>query len=177
MKKINSILPAQSLIYFLICGTGILVFVLLIIIPTQKTSAELDRDIDKLNARIDEQRILRPIFDNLLKQVKKKGPTELPVTQKNKLARGDVSTISERLLEIARRFDLKLHDIQTDVNALENNADYLLIRIHATGDFKRFRDFLVDLGNMPSLAQIEEIKIRAIENSREFKLKVWLAQQ
>ena len=177
MKKINSILPAQSLIYFLICGTGILVFVLLIIIPTQKTSAELDRDIDKLNARIDEQRILRPIFDNLLKQVKKKGPTELPLTKKNKLARGDVSTISERLLEIARRFDLKLHDIQTDVNALENNADYLLIRIHATGDFKRFRDFLVDLGNIPSLAQIEEIKIRAIENSREFKLKVWLAQQ
>ena len=177
MKKINSILPAQSLIYFLICGTGILVFVLLIIIPTQKTSAELDRDIDKLNARIDEQRILRPIFDNLLKQVKKKGPTELPVTKKNKLARGDVSTISERLLENARRFDLKLHDIQTDVNALENNADYLLIRIHATGDFKRFRDFLVDLGNIPSLEQIEEIKIRAIENSREFKLKVWLAQQ
>ena len=177
MKKINSILPAQSLIYFLICGTGILVFVLLIIIPTQKTSAELDKDIDKLNARIDEQRILRPIFDNLLKQIKKKGPTELPLTKKNKLARGDVSTISERLLEIARRFDLKLHDIQTDVNALENNADYLLIRIHATGDFKRFRDFLVDLGNIPSLAQIEEIKIRAIENSREFKLKVWLAQQ
>jgi cell division protein FtsL len=177
MKKINSIRLTQSLTYFLICGSGILVFVLLIIIPTQKTSAELDRDIDKLNARIDEQRILRPIFDNLLKQVKKKGPTELPVTKKNKLARGDVSTISERLLEIARRFDLKLHDIQTDVNALENNADYLLIRIHATGDFKRFRDFLVDLGNIPSLEQIEEIKIRAIENSREFKLKVWLAQQ
>ena len=88
MKKINSILPTQSLIYFLVCGTGILVFVLLIIIPTQKTSAELDRDIDKLNARIDEQRILRPIFDNLLKQVKKKGPTEIPVTQKNKLAPG-----------------------------------------------------------------------------------------
>ena len=177
MKKINSILPTQSLIYFLICGAGILVFVLLIIIPTQKTSAELDKDIDKLNARIDEQRILRPIFDNLLKQIKKKGPTELPVTKKNKLARGDISKLSERLLEIARRYDLKLHDIQTDVNALENNADYLLIRIHASGDFKKFRDFLVDLGNIPFLEQIEEIDIRAIENSREFKLKVWLAQQ
>jgi len=177
MKKINSILPTQSLIYFLVCGTGILVFVLLIIIPAQKSSAELDRDIDKLNAHIDEQRILRPIFDNLLKQVKKKGPTELSVTKKNKLDRGDVSTISERLLEIARRNDLKLHNIQTDVNALENNADYLLIRIHASGDFLKFRDFLVDLGNIPSFERFEEIQIRAIENSREFKLKIWLAQQ
>ncbi len=177
MKKIHSILPTQSLIYFLICGTGILVFVLLIIIPTQKTSAELDRDIEKLNARIDEQRILKPVFDNLLKQVKKKGPTDLPAPNKVKLARGDIHKISERLLEIARRCDLKLRDIQTDVNALENNAEYLLIRIHATGDFKKFRDFLVDLGNIPSFEQIEEIRIRAIENSREFKLKIWLAQQ
>jgi cell division protein FtsL len=177
MKKINSILPTQSLIYFLICGAGILVFVLLIIIPTQQTSAELDRDIEKLNARIDEQRILKPVFDKLLKQVKKKGQTKLPVTKKVKLARGEINKISERLLEIARRYDLQLHDIQTDVNALENNAGYLLIRIHATGDFKKFRDFMVDLGAIPSLVQFEEIRIRAIENSREFKLKVRLAQQ
>ena len=177
MKKIDSILPAQSLIYFLICGAGILVFVLLIIIPTQQTSAELDRDIEKLNARINEQRILKPVFDKLLKQVKKKGQTQLPATQKVKLARGEINKISERLLEIARRYNLQLHDIQTDVNALENTAGYLLIRIHATGDFKKFRDFLVDLGAIPSLVQFEEIRIRAIENSRELKLKVRLAQQ
>jgi hypothetical protein len=35
----------------------------------------------------------------------------------------------------------------------------------------------VDLGNIPSFERIEEIQIRAIENSREFKLKIWLAQQ
>ena len=177
MKKINSILPTQSLIYFLICGAGILVFVLLIIIPTQQTSAELDRDIEKLNARINEQRILKPVFDKLLKQVKKKGQTQLPVTQKVKLARGEINKISERLLEIARRYDLQLQDIQTDVNALENNAEYLLMHIHVRGDFIKFRDFLVYLGNIPSLEQIEEIDIRAIENSREYKLKIWLAQQ
>jgi len=177
MQKINSILPAQSLINFLICGAGILVFVLLIIVPTQKTSAELDRDIEKINARINEQRMLKPVFDSLLKQVKKKGPTKLPITKKVKLARGDINKISERLLEIARRYGLQLRDIQTDVYALENNTEYLVLRIHATGDFKKFRDFLVDLGTIPSLEQIEEIHIRAIENSREFKLKIWLAQQ
>jgi len=36
---------------------------------------------------------------------------------------------------------------------------------------------LVDLGTVPSLEQIEEIKIRAIETSREFKLKIRLAQK
>ncbi len=98
MEKINSFLPTHSLINFLICGAGILVFILLIIVPTQKTSAELDRDIEKINARIDEQRMLKPVFESLLKQVKKKGPTNLPSPIKAKLARGDINEISERLL-------------------------------------------------------------------------------
>lgn len=170
-------LSTQSLIYFLICGAGIVVFVLLIIIPTQRVSAELDRDIEKLHARIDEQRILKPVFDNLLKQVQKKGPTDLPVTKKTKLARGDIHKISEQLLGIAQRWDLDLRDIQTDVNLRENKAEYLLVRIHATGDFLKFREFLVDLGKIPSLEKVEEIRIEAIEKSRDFKLKVWLAQQ
>ncbi len=177
MNKIKTILATQSLIYFLICGAGIIIFVILIIIPAQKTSAELDGDIEKLNARLDEQRILKPVFDKLLIQVNKRGVTTLPAPKKVKLARGDIHKISEHLLETARRYDLTLRDIQTDVKALGNNAEFLLLRIHATGDFKKFRAFLVDLGNLPSFEQIEEIQIRAIENSREFKLKIWLAQE
>lgn len=169
-------LSTQSLIYFLICAAGIVVFVFLIIIPAQRTFAELDRDIEKLHTRIDEQRILKPVFDNLLKQVQKKGPADLPVTKKIKLARADIHKISEQLLGIAQRWGLDLRGIQTDVNSLENKVEYLLIRIHATGDFLKFRGFLVDLGKIPSLEQVEEIRIEAIENSRDFKLKVWLAQ-
>ena len=125
MKKIKSVLPTQSLIYFLICGVGIIIFVLLIIIPAQKTSAQLDKDIEKLAARLDEQRILKPVFDNLLNQVKKKDATELPAPKKVKLARGDIHNISEHLLETARSCDLILRDIQTDVKTLENNAEFL----------------------------------------------------
>jgi len=175
MEKKLSVLPTQSLIYFLICGAGILVFVWLIIIPAQKTAAELDRDIEKLTDRIEEQRILKPVFDSLLNRVKKKNPISLPVTKKVKLALGDITKISERLQENARQHDLKFLDIQTDVNALADKAGYLLMRISVTGDFRKFRDFLVDLGKIPSLEQVEEIQIRAIEEGREFKVKIWLA--
>ena len=175
MKKKFSILPTQSLIYFLICGAGILVFVLLIIIPAQKVAGELDRDIENLTGRIEEQRILKPVFDSLLNRVKRKSPISLPVTKRTKLPLGDLNKISQRLQENARRHDLKLMAIQTDVNTLSDKAGYLMMRINVTGDFKKFRDFLVDLGNIPSLEQIEEIQIRAIENAREFKVKLWLA--
>ena len=177
MNKIKPLVATQSLIYFLICGAGIIIFVILIILPAQKTSTELDNDIETFNARLDEQRILKPVFDKLLKQVNNKALTTLPAPKKAKLARGDIHKISEHLLETARRYDLTLRNIQTDVKVLENKVEFLLLQIHATGDFNKFRDFLVDLGTIPSLEQIEEIHIRAIENSREFRLKIWLAQQ
>jgi hypothetical protein len=177
MNRLKSILATQSLFYFLICGAGIIIFVIMIIIPAQKTSTELDRDIEKLNARLDEQRILKPVFDKLLKQVNRQEVPTLPAPKKVKLARGDIHKISEHLLETARRHDLTLRNIQTDVKALGNKAEHLLLRIQATGDFIKFRAFLVDLGNLPSFEQIEEIQIRSIENSREFKLKIWLAQE
>ena len=177
MKKYLSLLPTQSLVYFLICGVGILVFIFLIIIPTQKASSELDREIEKLGDRIEEQRLLKPVFDSLLKRAKEKNPTQLPATKKVKLARGDISKISMKLQEIARDHNLKLRDIRTDVNALMSNKGYLMMRIDLTGDFMQFRDFLVELGTIPSLEKIEEIQIRAIEATREYKLKIWMAQK
>ena len=177
MKNFLSILPTQSLIYFLICGAGILVFIFMIIIPSQNASSELDKDIQKLSDQIEEQRILKPVFDSLLKRAKKKSPTELPSTKKVKLARGDISKVSEELQEIARRHGLQLKDIKTDVNALMSNTGYLMMRLDLAGNFMQFRDFLVDLGTIPPLEQIEEIQIRATKANREFKLKIWMAQK
>ncbi|MGD8264862.1 MAG: hypothetical protein PVF14_14705 [Desulfobacterales bacterium] len=177
MKKITSLLSTQSLIYFLICAVGIIVFVFLIIIPAQRTSAELDASIEDLGRRIDEQRILKPVFENLLKRVKSKNQTGLPITKKAKLARGDIGNLSTTLQEMAQRYDLNLKEIKTDVTPGTNKNGYLLMQIDVTGDFIKFRDFLIDLGTIPSLEHIETVDIRAIEANREIKLKIWLAQK
>jgi hypothetical protein len=177
MKKLLSVLPAQSLIYFAICGAAILFFVFKIIVPTQKTAAELDKEFVKVSDRIEEQRILKPVFDSLLKQAKKKNPTELPAAKKAALDRTDISKLSENLQEMAFRHGLKMQDLNTDVAALTGKSGFLQIRVSLTGAFMDFRDFLVDLGTIPSLEVIEEIQIRAIEGSREFKIKLWMAQK
>jgi Tfp pilus assembly protein PilO len=177
MKKILSILPTQSIVYFLICGAGIVAFIFLILIPSQRTSDELDRGIEKLRNQIEEQRILKPVFDTLLKQVKDKNPTALPATRKVKLARGEIEKLTRQLQEMARRHDLKLNELKTDVNSAIGKSGFLQMRIDATGEFMKLRDFIIDLGTIPSLECIEDIEVRAIESSRQFKLKIWLAQK
>ena len=177
MKKLLSILPAQSLIYILICGAGVLLFIFFITIPAHRTAADLDKEYKKISDRIEEQRILKPVFASLLKQAKKKNPTELPSAKKVALSRSDISKLSESLQEMAFRHGLKIQDLNTDVPGVTGRSGYLQIRIILTGEFMDFRSFLVDLGTLPSLEIIEEIQIRAIESSREFNLKLWMAQK
>ena len=94
-----------------------------------------------------------------------------------KLERGDILKVSERLQEMAKRNDLSIVDVNTDVDELMNNTGYMLMRLHITGEFLKFRDFLLDLGTIPWLEQIEEINVRAIEGNREYKLRIWMAQK
>jgi len=176
-EKISSNPLAQSLIIFVVCAVGILAFFLLIILPSQETSAELDQDIDRLNARIEEQRILTPVFHSLLKRANKGGPSELPSPEKAKLTHGDMNAISTLFQDIAGRHNLKLEEITTDVRSLMQESGYLLMRLRLSGDFFNIRKFLIDIGSIPSLAHIEEINIRSTKISKEFRLKIWLAQE
>jgi hypothetical protein len=177
MNKILSLLPTQTLINILLCGAGVIAFIFLIIIPNQNISDELDQEIEKLSDRIEQQRILRPVFDSLLKRAKTEHSTDLPKIKIEKLDRGDVNRISKVIQDMAGRYDLKIEDIRTDANEIMNDTGYMLMRVHVTGDFMKFREFLMDMGAIPSLEQIEEIIIRAIEGNREYKLKIWLAQK
>jgi hypothetical protein len=101
----------------------------------------------------------------------------LPKIKIEKLDRGDVNRISKVIQDMAGRYDLKIEDIRTDANEIMNDTGYMLMRVHVTGDFMKFREFLMDMGAIPALEQIEEIIIRAIEGNREYKLKIWLAQK
>lgn len=175
-EKISSGSLTQSLVIFVICAVGIVAFWALIIFPSQKTADELDQEIGKLNSRIEEQRILTPVFHNLLERAKMKGLSALPSPEKSKLTYGDMNEISMKFKDIAGRHNLKLDEITTDVNSLMQESGYLVMRLQLSGDFFDIRKFLVDIGSIPSLEHIEEINIRSGKESKELILKIWLAQ-
>ena len=168
---------AQSLLILIVCVVGILAFFLLIILPSEKAAAELDQEIQALNRRIEEQRILTPVFTSLLERAKIPRPSGLPVPKPKKLTYGDINSISNDFQDIAARHNLKLEDIKTDVGSMAENSGYLSMQLRLNGNFYKFREFLVDIGSIPSLEHVEEINIRPTKASRQLDIKLWLAQE
>ena len=88
-----------------------------------------------------------------------------------------MNAISTVFQDIAGRHNLKLEEIKTDVNSLMQESGYLLMWLRLSGEFLKFREFLIDLGSIPSLEHIEEINIVPTPTSKEFRLKIWQAQE
>jgi hypothetical protein len=152
MAKIKlSNFPTTSLAYFLVLGGGILVLIVLTILPAMQSSTGLDMEIKKIKGSMDEQKILTPVYNNLLKKTKFK--------------------------KTAKNSNITIVDVTPDVDTLIGGSGYLLIEIVAKGEFINLHEFLFQLCELPFLEFIEQIEITSIRKTKEFRLKVWMAQE
>ena len=175
--KFGSILAPQSLILLVLCCAAFIIFLLFIILPGQRLSAELDRDIEGLTSRIEEQKILSPVFKNLFAKTKVPGTQSLPAPTRTKLTRAEIAGMPKRLQELGAAHQLNVREIIPEVNTLTDASGRFLTRLTAVGQFINLRRFLIDVGAFPYFDSIEEIDIRAVEGGEEFNLKIWLARE
>jgi hypothetical protein len=173
--NIGEIFPRRNIIFFSICAAGILIFIFLVILPYQGALAKSDRKIQDLKLRIDDQRNYSGLYQFLTKSAQQKDGLVLPVPVKAKLVRADVDKVPVLMRAIARKARLNVQSIVPDVKALTPDARHLSVTAVVTGRLSGFRGFLAGLGEMPYLEQIEEIQIRRIPDSKEFRVKMWLA--
>lgn len=168
-------LPKKTIIYLLICVAGILGFVVFAIYPNQKSLASLDMEIERIEDQIKEQKILFPVYENLLKKVKFKKPGAFPFPTRARLGRHETERIPLILGEKARKSNVSLVDVIPDVGSLREGSEVLALNMLIKGDLLDFRNFLIHLGEIPYVKNIQEIKIQPVEGAKEFRLKVSVA--
>lgn len=159
------------------CLCVLLFFFLLVIYPQHISLAEADQDITKLKVRIEEQKILYPIFQNLLKKARVKDTESLPFPKKTKLMRNETSKISSIFKNIAQKSNLILKEIIPDVDALIGGSEHLKLNLTVKGEFLDLRNFMLHLGELPYLEDIERIQIRSVQDSTEISFKILLARE
>ena len=176
--KLGSIMPTQSLVFLALGAAAILAFIFLIILPGQRQAAELDREIAALTARIEEQRVLAPIFTTLFAKTKAPATLGLPTPTRVKLSRAEIGGALKHLQELAAAHKMTVRELTPDVNTLTDASGHFLVQFLANGQFMDLRGFLIDIGALPYFESIEEIEIKAVEgNTKDIGLKISLARE
>ena len=178
MAKVKlSSLPTQTLSYIIILGGGVVLFLLLAILPAQKESVALDFEIDNVSTKLAEQKILKPVYDSLMKKIQLKPPEGLNFVPKQKLKSEDTAKVAALFDEMAELSQLKLMEFSPAVETLITRSGFLMIDIELRGEFINLHPFLLQMCQLPYLEQIEQISIRSIRDTKEMKIRLWLASE
>ena len=167
----------RSLFYFALFGAVILVVILLLIYPDYRTLAALDKSIIHLNAKIETQKLLFPLFQKMLTEIDLKLPEGAAFPKEEKLTQEKAEGIVSVFYELAGKFRLKVVEISPDVESTLDGSGFVLMNVVVNGDFSELREFLLELGNLPYLEKIEQIKLQNTEAGKEVRLKIWLVKE
>jgi hypothetical protein len=167
----------RSLFYFALFGAVILFVVLLLIYPDYRTLAVLDQNIKQLNARIETQKMLFPLFQKMLTEIDFKLPEGAAFPKTKKLSQEQAESMVSVFHELAGKSGLKVVEVSPDVESSLNGSGFVLMNIVVRGDFFTLRELLLELGNLPYLEKIEQIKLQNTEDGKELRLKIWLVKE
>ncbi len=163
-----------SLSYLLVGVVAILIF-FLIGFYNYRSLNDLDRDINKVKADIEEQRVMAPLYKELIEKIKIKTKKHLPFPARAKLPKEQHEQITAIFGDLARKANLEVVSITPDINSLAGGSGLLVVNAALKGDFFSFRNYLISLGNVPYLEHLGEIQIQTMPVGKEFRLKLWVA--
>ena len=173
-KKLSVEVPRRSLIYLLICGAGVLAFVLVGTYPSSRNIVRMDDSIADLKTRVEEQKILFPLYKKLREGL----TTEVSKAQSNPPKAGLPARRMDDLTpifgEIAANCGLEVSAVIPDVKSLVDDSHFLSVDLALKGDFFNLRKFLLELSNLPYLGDIEHLYILEGPDGKGYFLKVWL---
>jgi hypothetical protein len=169
------LISKRSIIVYLSVLGGLVLFILGGIIPVQRYSAGLDREIKDVRFQLEEQKDLQPIYQSLKAKSQAGTGRVLPTPGKSRLSRDLIAMVPPTLRKIAVDANMDPLSVMPDVNALAGQHRYLLVHTVVRGEFYDFRRYLIGLGQLPYLERIEEIEIQQNPDVMEFKMKIWLA--
>ena len=174
MNKMNVTIPAKSLGYMLVCG-GILLVAVLGLVSFHRYNTGRAQDVKKIQNQIDEQKALGPVHDSLIRITQTKDVYRFPNPHRIKLTRQEIDKFQDSVRSAAGKSGLMNVFLLPDVKTVSGTSPNLLYNVTMKGELANFRRFLIGLGAVPYVDQIEEIHIKQFGDAMEFKIKIWVA--
>ncbi len=157
-----------------------MVLVALVLIGVLPSSQEIDKaraSIEELQADLEQQRTLLPVYLSL-QQRKKKSPSEgISVNELQPLKIEDLGELPDVFETLARESGVELVSATPQVRSLQNGREMLRIDARMRGGFLAFSTLLNRLNEMRFVGSIESLTVDVTNLGQEMSLSVWLAIQ
>lgn len=174
IKKIGKSLPSNSLNYLVIFGGIIVILILLGILPFHRYNSNRAQEVKKIQADIAEQKEFQQAYQSQQKISKTPIVHKLPNPVKTKLPRPDLDKFQDTFRAEAKKSGLIITSLIPDMATLAAGSPAILFDVTTKGQFANFRKLLINVGALPYVDKIEEINIKQLEDSMEFKMKLWI---
>jgi len=174
-KKIRLNIPERSLTWLFLCLSGILFTVLVVLFPRQHSLRAVELETESLKEQLEMQNALTPIYGTLKDRTARQQASVLPYPRKIGLHRDRIALLPVTLSEVAGIAGLQTIQVSPELSKLNGPANSLSVNLIHRGEFGKFRNYLVGLGNLSFLERIEEIRIDQTPDGLEYSIRVKLA--
>lgn len=168
-------LPARTVTAMAVLFAALIVAGFAFLYPVLRAASRLDADIARERVRLEEQKALMGTYQELKKILDAGHAGDLAPVRRTPLPKTRVSGVSELFEAAAGNSGVEVVAITPDPDSLARGGKSLSVRVTLRGDPGQFRDFLAELGRMPSLETIETIRIQRVSEGFDYQTVAWLA--
>ncbi|MGE4265151.1 MAG: hypothetical protein AB7E46_11850 [Desulfovibrio sp.] len=135
----------------------------------------LDREIAAQKAAIERQQKLMPALANLSLNADNATLDALLPPKAEPVPRAQAYLITEQLGHMAAAVGLEALDLSLDPASMAADPDTIQVQGVFSGELEAVRGFLLDLNQLPSLAQLDKVEIRAVDGRLEMLVQLRVA--
>ncbi|MFH1980890.1 MAG: hypothetical protein ABIL58_03515 [Pseudomonadota bacterium] len=163
----NMVIIAASLVLI----GGIMIY------PNFKGLNALEEEAVVLRKQLEEQKMLMPVFSEMVKRSKSARKSPLPFPERRPLTTDDIRAALIDMKQRAEEMHLEVTDIVPGIRGFVENAQRVVVNISLLGDLKDFKSFLLSVSAEPYVDAIQTIQIVAQTDRSQFRLTLWIARQ
>ena len=168
-------IPKQTGMRLLIGAGLLLVFAAATILPVLQDIGRTNMAIATARVDIERQQMLHPVYDEIQEIVHQPLPEGLPMPDPETLSEADISGVEPLLDQAAQRAGFTAREIAPDPSSLVEDARYLLVNASFQGEMAGLRTFMIELGAIPVLTHVEQMRIEESFGATLFHFRLWMA--
>lgn len=175
MPEIPKLHP-RSISFIFICLVGVTAMALLGLLPNYFELKELGEEAQRLKGEIQRQESLAPVIKKLVQKAKPMRFEGLQRPPDREAANSTLSDLNAHLADLAAQHGLTLEMAAPDERSLADTSEHLVINLRVSGDFFRFRQFLMALVQQANLNRMETLHIETLNDRRELSTRLVFLQ-